>query len=153
MPVLNGLEAAQEIVQSVSRTKIVMLAVHDSDAMIRKVLAVGVRGYVFITDVARDLVSAVKDVLRYHQRGVVHIQAAHAYGRLWSISQCCTGSRRVRPEVVARRQLHPSGSGPRSGPECLALTAEAVCRGVSSPPFPRDSVGDLSAGKLGSDSL
>jgi DNA-binding NarL/FixJ family response regulator len=62
MPVLNGLEAASQIIQSGSRAKIVMLTVHDSDAMIRKVLAVGARGYVFKTDAARDLVSAIKDV-------------------------------------------------------------------------------------------
>ena len=62
MPVLNGLEAARHIVESGSRAKILMLTVHDSDAMIRKVLEVGIRGYVFKTDAARDLVNAVKDV-------------------------------------------------------------------------------------------
>jgi DNA-binding NarL/FixJ family response regulator len=62
MPVLNGLEAAQQIVQNVPRTKIVMLTVHDSDAMIHKVLAVGARGYLFKTDAARDLVNAIKAV-------------------------------------------------------------------------------------------
>jgi len=44
MPFLNGLEAAQEIAQTCPRTKIVMLTVHDSDAMINEVLAVGARG-------------------------------------------------------------------------------------------------------------
>jgi DNA-binding NarL/FixJ family response regulator len=62
MPVLNGLEAALQIVHAGPRTKILMLTVHDSDAMIRKVLAVGARGYVFKTDAARDLVNAVKAV-------------------------------------------------------------------------------------------
>jgi DNA-binding NarL/FixJ family response regulator len=62
MPVLNGLEAARQIVQSGSRTKILMLTVHDSDAMIRSVLAAGARGYVFKTDAARDLVNAVEAV-------------------------------------------------------------------------------------------
>jgi DNA-binding NarL/FixJ family response regulator len=62
MPVLNGLEAAHQIVQSVPRTKIVMLTVHDSDAMIHKVLATGARGYLFKTDAARDLVDAIKAV-------------------------------------------------------------------------------------------
>jgi DNA-binding NarL/FixJ family response regulator len=62
MPVLNGLEAADQIVRSLPRTKIVMLTVHDSEAMIHKVLAVGARGYVFKTDVARDLVAAITAV-------------------------------------------------------------------------------------------
>jgi DNA-binding NarL/FixJ family response regulator len=62
MPVLNGLEAAQQIVQGLPRTKILMLTVHDSEAMIHKVLAVGARGYLFKTDVARDLVAAITAV-------------------------------------------------------------------------------------------
>jgi DNA-binding NarL/FixJ family response regulator len=59
MPVLNGLEAARHIIHRCPRTKILMLTVHDSDAMIRLVLGVGARGYVFKTDAARDLVDAV----------------------------------------------------------------------------------------------
>jgi DNA-binding NarL/FixJ family response regulator len=62
MPELNGLEAAHQIVQSLPRTKIVMLTVHDSEAMIHKVLAAGARGYLFKTDAARDLVAAITAV-------------------------------------------------------------------------------------------
>ena len=62
MPFLNGLEAAQEIALSCPRTKIVMLTVHDSDAMINEVLAVGARGYLFKSDAASDLVTAVNAV-------------------------------------------------------------------------------------------
>jgi DNA-binding NarL/FixJ family response regulator len=62
MPFLNGLEAAQEIAQSCPRTKIVMLTVHDSDAMINEVLAAGARGYLFKSDAASDLVTAVNAV-------------------------------------------------------------------------------------------
>ena len=62
MPFLNGLEAAQEIAQTSPRTKIVMLTVHDSDAMINEVLAVGARGYLFKSDAASDLVTAVNAV-------------------------------------------------------------------------------------------
>ena len=62
MPVLNGLEAAPEIVRRDPQTKIVILTVHDSDAMIDKILACGARACLFKTDAARDLVSAVKAV-------------------------------------------------------------------------------------------
>lgn len=62
MPFLNGLEAAQEIAQTCPRTKIVMLTVHDSDAMINEVLAAGARGYLFKSDAASDLVTAVNAV-------------------------------------------------------------------------------------------
>ena len=62
MPVLNGLEAAHQIIRREPWTKIVMLSVHDSEAIINKVLACGARAYLFKSDAARDLVSAIKAV-------------------------------------------------------------------------------------------
>ena len=91
MPVMNGLEAAREIIEKDPRTKIVMLTVHDSDSMIHKVLGCGARGYVFKTDAARDLVNAVKamqgdntfftgKVAEVILNGFTHNQQSCAYG-------------------------------------------------------------------------
>jgi DNA-binding NarL/FixJ family response regulator len=63
MPELNGLEAAREILKTVS-TKILILTMHDSDALIRQTLEAGARGYVLKSDAARDLVSAVDALIR-----------------------------------------------------------------------------------------
>jgi DNA-binding NarL/FixJ family response regulator len=63
MPRLNGLEAARQILKDVSTTKILILTMHDSDALIREVLNAGARGYVLKTDAGVDLVNAV-DALR-----------------------------------------------------------------------------------------
>jgi len=58
MPELNGLGAAREILKTVA-TKVLILTVCDSDALIRQTLDAGVRGYVLKSDAGRDLVSAV----------------------------------------------------------------------------------------------
>jgi DNA-binding NarL/FixJ family response regulator len=58
MPELNGLEAAREILKTVS-TKVLILTMYDSDALIRQTLEAGARGYVLKSDAGRDLVSAV----------------------------------------------------------------------------------------------
>ena len=63
MPLLNGLEAARQILKDVSTTKILILTMHDSDTLIREVLNAGARGYVLKTDAGVDLVNAV-DALR-----------------------------------------------------------------------------------------
>jgi DNA-binding NarL/FixJ family response regulator len=60
MPSLNGLEAARQIVESGSKTRILILTIHDSDAMIKEMLDAGVKGYVLKSDAARDLVLAVE---------------------------------------------------------------------------------------------
>ena len=64
MPSLNGLEAARQIVEGGSKTRILILTIHDSDAMIKEMLDAGVRGYVLKSDAARDLVMAVEALQR-----------------------------------------------------------------------------------------
>jgi DNA-binding NarL/FixJ family response regulator len=63
MPLLNGLEAARQIVKSLEHTKVLVLTVHDSDPLIQQVLEAGARGYMLKSDAGRDLVIAV-DALR-----------------------------------------------------------------------------------------
>jgi DNA-binding NarL/FixJ family response regulator len=65
MPELNGLEAAREILKTVS-TKVLILTVCDSDALIRQTLEAGAQGYVLKSDAGRELVSAV-DALRQNK--------------------------------------------------------------------------------------
>jgi DNA-binding NarL/FixJ family response regulator len=62
MPGLNGLDAAREILGRGSRTKILMLSVHDSQDVIQQVLDSGARGYVLKSDAMRDLIAAVDAV-------------------------------------------------------------------------------------------
>ena len=61
MPSLNGLEAARRIIQSGSKTRILILTLHDSDRMIAtEMLDAGVSGYVLKSDAARDVFVAVE---------------------------------------------------------------------------------------------
>ena len=63
MPSLNGLEAAKQISQNGSQTKVLILTMHHSDALIQEMLNSGVRGYVLKSDAASELVQAI-DALR-----------------------------------------------------------------------------------------
>src|SRR5579864_834116 len=65
MPELNGLEAARQILRSVS-TKVLILTICHSDLLIQQTLEAGVRGYLLKSDAARDLVLAV-DALRQNK--------------------------------------------------------------------------------------
>jgi DNA-binding NarL/FixJ family response regulator len=62
MPLLNGVEASRQILAELPRTQILILSVHESDAVIRQVLDIGVRAYLFKSDASRDLVAAVNAV-------------------------------------------------------------------------------------------
>ena len=60
MPNLNGLEAARQILTSSPEVAILILTMHDSDAVVREVLRAGARGYLLKSDAGRDLVAAVE---------------------------------------------------------------------------------------------
>jgi DNA-binding NarL/FixJ family response regulator len=59
MPELNGLDATREILKCVS-TKVLILTLYNSDALIRESLEAGARGYILKSDAGRYVVSAVK---------------------------------------------------------------------------------------------
>jgi DNA-binding NarL/FixJ family response regulator len=62
MPDLDGLQAARRIREAVPTTQVVVLTMHESDQMVRRVLDAGARGYVLKSDLATHLVKAVKHV-------------------------------------------------------------------------------------------
>jgi DNA-binding NarL/FixJ family response regulator len=62
MPLLNGLEAARQMIKNDACAKILILTMHESDPLIREVLDAGARGYVLKSDAGRDLVTAVNAV-------------------------------------------------------------------------------------------
>jgi DNA-binding NarL/FixJ family response regulator len=62
MPDSGGLQATRRIRESVPTTQVVVLTMHESDQMVRRVLEAGALGYVLKSDLATHLVKAVKSV-------------------------------------------------------------------------------------------
>jgi DNA-binding NarL/FixJ family response regulator len=65
MPELNGLEAAREIQQKVPQTEVLIFTMHETEELMREVLASGARGCVLKTDIEQHLVAAVRAVLQH----------------------------------------------------------------------------------------
>jgi len=65
MPGLNGLEAARQIREASPLCEVLILTMHESEQVIREVLAAGARGYVLKSDAGRDLVNAVEALSRH----------------------------------------------------------------------------------------
>jgi DNA-binding NarL/FixJ family response regulator len=64
MPELNGLEVARRLHRSLSRCQILILTMHESEELVRDVLAAGARGYVLKNDAGRVLVQAIQTLSR-----------------------------------------------------------------------------------------
>src|SRR5580693_7850438 len=62
MPDLDGLQATRRIRETVPTTEVVVLTMHESDQMVRRVLDAGALGFVLKSDLATQLVKAVKSV-------------------------------------------------------------------------------------------
>ncbi|MGH9497935.1 MAG: response regulator [Terriglobales bacterium] len=65
MPTLNGLDAARQILANSPLTRVLILTMHDSEQVVRDVLAVGARGFLLKSDAGRDLISAVEALQRH----------------------------------------------------------------------------------------
>jgi len=59
MPELNGLEATRQILKALPRTEVLILTLHESEQLIRRVVESGARAYVLKSDAARNLVEGV----------------------------------------------------------------------------------------------
>src|SRR5262249_58040961 len=64
MPLLNGLDAAREIVRVSPRTRPILLTMHTEDPYVMDALRAGVKGYVLKTQPSTDLVQAIQEVCR-----------------------------------------------------------------------------------------
>ena len=62
MPLLNGIDAAREIVKENPRTKAVLLTQHTEDFFVLDGLRAGVTGYVLKQKAAAELVTAIREV-------------------------------------------------------------------------------------------
>ena len=64
MPILNGLDAAREILRVSPKTKAILLTMFDESHYILEGLRAGVKGFVTKTHAAEDLVQAIREAMR-----------------------------------------------------------------------------------------
>jgi len=64
MPMLNGMDAARQILKARPGTPILILTVYESDELIRQVLEAGARGFIMKADAGPNLVLAVEALQR-----------------------------------------------------------------------------------------
>jgi len=66
MPVMNGIEAVDELRKANCTSKIIFLTVHSDPDFVRACLALGASGYIFKPRVAMDLLAAIREALAGH---------------------------------------------------------------------------------------
>lgn len=98
MPKLDGLEATRRIQSVAPATKVLILTMHESDLMVRRVLEAGAKGCVLKSDLAETLITAVRDIARGGQSLTPKVSEIVLRGFLHAESQDkFTEEDRVRP--------------------------------------------------------
>jgi DNA-binding NarL/FixJ family response regulator len=75
MPLLNGIEATRQIVETCSPTGVIMLSMHHDESYIVRALNAGARGYLLKDSLKTDLIAAVKSVSQGHSYFSLKIRA------------------------------------------------------------------------------
>src|SRR2546429_1448577 len=64
MPLLNGIDAARQIVEACPETQVVMLTALEQERLVTDAVRAGVRGFVLKTQAGEDLAQAIQQVSR-----------------------------------------------------------------------------------------
>ena len=64
MPMLRGVDAAEQILCARPQTRVVILSMHAEEHQVMAALEAGIRGYVLKTQAAEDLIEAIRAVTR-----------------------------------------------------------------------------------------
>jgi DNA-binding NarL/FixJ family response regulator len=64
MPILNGLDAAREILHNSPSTKAILLSMHDESKYVLEGLRIGIKGFVTKTHAAEDLLLAIRQAMQ-----------------------------------------------------------------------------------------
>jgi DNA-binding NarL/FixJ family response regulator len=83
MPLLNGIEAANQLKESGSGARVVFLTVHEDPDFIKACLATGALGYVTKPRMALDLIPAIQEALH----GRTFVSAASSNGCVQHLSE------------------------------------------------------------------
>jgi two-component system response regulator NreC len=62
MPVMDGIKAAQEIIETSQPTKVLMLTQYDQQEYVKRVMHSGVSGYILKSSLSDDLIKAIRMV-------------------------------------------------------------------------------------------
>lgn len=65
MPEMNGLEATRAIKKALPSTEVLIFTVHETEDLVRDVLAAGARGYLLKADVSREITAAVEALAQH----------------------------------------------------------------------------------------
>jgi len=128
MPELNGLEATRQIRHELPRTEVLIFTMHETEQLIREVLAAGARGYVLKSDAGRHLVTAVESLSHHKPFFTARVSEALLDAYLKSASKPDEGSvvRTLTPREREIVQMLAEGKSNKEVATGLSISIKTV---------------------------
>jgi DNA-binding NarL/FixJ family response regulator len=120
MPEMNGLEATRQFRNIAPRSKVIILSIHESDHVVHKAREAGAQGYVFKSELDRDLINAVEQVVQnqsFYPPEVAEMRARNGFREI--------GIPTGKMEAKESSDEHLTAPGEGSGPASSARAKRA----------------------------
>src|SRR6184192_2247554 len=121
MPLLNGIDAARQIVEACPRTQVVMLTALEQERLVTDAVRAGVRGFVLKTQAGEDLALAIEQV----SRGGFYVGAAVSQAVVQACRAAAAGGRLTSRERQVL-QLVAEGKSTKQVAALLAITPKTA---------------------------
>jgi DNA-binding NarL/FixJ family response regulator len=105
MPELNGLEATRQIRKVSPATEILVFTMHQSEQLVRDMLAAGARGYLLKSDASRYIVEAVNSLASHRPYFNVRVSETILAGYLQSMAKETAQRRSADPLTPREREI------------------------------------------------
>ena len=123
MPELNGLEATRQVCAALPRAEVLVLSMHESERLVRELLAAGARSYLLKTDAGESLVAALESLSQHKPYFTPKVSALVLQGYLNPETQ-------ERPELSPREreiiQLIAEGKATKEVAEMLGISVKTA---------------------------
>ena len=123
MPLLNGIDAARQIVEACPGTQVVMLTALEQERLVTEAVQAGVRGFVLKTQAGEDLAQAIQQV----SRGGFYVGAGVSQA---VVDACRAAAAEDRGRLTSRErqvvQLVAEGKSTKQVAALLAITPKTA---------------------------
>lgn len=130
MPSLNGLDATRIIRRGSPRTEILIFTMHETEQLIREVLAAGAKGYLLKSDAARSVVAAVEALAAHRPYFNWKVSETILDGFLRAPSPSADGATKEQEQLTTREreivQLLAEGLSNKEVAKRLNLSVKTV---------------------------
>ena len=104
MPELNGVDASKQILKVSPTTEILVFTMHESERLVRDMLAVGARGYLLKSDPAHNIVEAIASLAVHRPYFNMRVNETILTGYLNAISKDAFPAQKRTGEALTDRE-------------------------------------------------